>query len=262
MKKLIKFKDIIEKIRYNQNNNNFINQEKKTEDSMDDDQTEKSEISLNSKFKNINLGNMVKPKKRTYNEMIKKVPLIANLPKENITEEKEVEDNTIKNKKIKPKKIYPKFLNNEQDKHYYYIDNNNEEWQWLEINGIIENFYFKCTSKLCSGFGMIKRKDNDKIFKLTKKHNLEYYKHPYYIKIVSLKIIIKDKITEKQWKEEKIRYNLFKTYFMKNPNSNDEECKMFFKNHLKEIFNVTKKLIKKLKKVECLLIILKVLIII
>ena len=246
---IYKFRDIIENIRYNQNNNNnFINQQKKTEDSMNDDQTEKSEISLNSKFKNFNLGDRVKAKKRTYNEMIKKVPLNANLSKENITEEQEVEDNTIKNKKIKKKKIYPKFLNNEQDKHYYYIDNNNEEWQWLEINGTIENFYFKCTSKLCSGFGMIKRKDNDKIFKLTKKHNLEYYKHPYYIKIVSLKNIIKDKITEEQWKEEKIRYNLFKTYFMKNPNSNDEECKMFFKIHLKEIFNVTEEINKEIKK--------------
>ncbi len=41
---IYKFRDIIENIRYNQNNNNFINQEKKTGDSMDDDQTEKSEI--------------------------------------------------------------------------------------------------------------------------------------------------------------------------------------------------------------------------
>ena len=36
--------------------------------------------------------------------------------------------NKSKNKK------YPKFIQNKDDTHYYFIDNNNKEWQFLEIN--------------------------------------------------------------------------------------------------------------------------------
>ena len=36
---------------------------------------------------------------------------------------------------IKPKnKNYPKFILTKEDTHYYFIDNNNKEWQFLEIN--------------------------------------------------------------------------------------------------------------------------------
>ena len=112
----------------------------------------------------------------------------------------ENEDEAIKNKgrkkTNKTKKEYNRFLNNIEDKHYYYIDNNNDEWEYLEINGTSENFYFKCSCKMFCGFGMIKRNDNEKKFRVTKKHNLEYYKHPYYIKYISLKNIIKNNITE------------------------------------------------------------------
>ena len=80
-------------------------------------------------------------------------------------------------------------MNKKEDKLYYYIDNNNDEWGWLEINLMIENDYFKCSCIICYDFVMIKRNDRDKfkLFIVTKKHNLEYYKHPYYIIFISKK---------------------------------------------------------------------------
>ena len=238
------FLDIIENLRLNQNNSYNNKKSNETVKYDENDKSECSELSLNSKFEKFNL-NKNKPKKRTYNEMINNSLNLGNDLNEN-------EDEAIKNKgrkkTNKTKKEYNRFLNNIEDKHYYYIDNNNDEWEYLEINGTSENFYFKCSCKICCGFGMIKRNDNEKKFKVTKKHNLEYYKHPYYIKYVSLKNIIKNNITDEQWKEEKIRYNLFKTYFIKNHNSNDEDCKLFFKEHLQNIFVISDEINKEIKK--------------
>ena len=52
--------------------------------------------------------------------------------------------------------MYPRLLENE--KHYYYIDSNNREWQFLEINGTKNNYYFKCSTKLCKAFAIIPKK--------------------------------------------------------------------------------------------------------
>ena len=48
-----------------------------------------------------------------------------------------LEDNLLNGNEIlnKPKnKKYPKLKQNKDDTHYYFIDNNNKEWQFLEIN--------------------------------------------------------------------------------------------------------------------------------
>ena len=63
------FLDIIENIRFNQNNsinNNILNGKNQDDES---DKSEKFDLSLNSKLEKINLGN-IKPKKRNYNDMI------------------------------------------------------------------------------------------------------------------------------------------------------------------------------------------------
>lgn len=49
-------------------------------------------------------------------------------------------------------------------------------------------------------------------------------------------------------KRRKIRYNLFKAYFIKNHNSIDEECKLFFKKNLKDIFIVSDEINNEIKR--------------
>ncbi len=57
-----------------------------------------------------------------------------------------------------------------KEKHYCFTDNNNKEWEFLEIRGANQAFYFKCSTGICKAFGMIKRDDKNKKFILTKLH--------------------------------------------------------------------------------------------
>lgn len=102
-------------------------------------------------------------KKRSHNEII-------------TNEEKEKTDinfKTIFKKKLK----YDKYLN--EGEKYYYIDNDNIEWEFREKKGTSSNYYFKCTTDKCTGFGMILKDDKQKNFKLTKDHNIPYLLHTY-----------------------------------------------------------------------------------
>ena len=75
-----------------------------------------------------------------------------------------------------------KCLNKE---HCYYIDKNNKEWCFTEINGGKNFFYFKCSTHKCNGFGKILRNGENKEFSLTKKHTLSYEEHIYYKNIIT-----------------------------------------------------------------------------
>ncbi len=104
-------------------------------------------------------------------------------------------------------------MKDNNDNHYYYHDNNGKEWEFLEIQGTNNNYYFNCSTSICRGFGMILRTGYKKNFNLTKLHSIDYYNHSYYIN----KIITKD-----IWKKEHIRYILFKWYFNNFKNGKEE----------------------------------------
>ena len=79
----------------------------------------------------------------------------------------EIEDDNLDKSKNKNNKNIPRFIEM-SEKHYYYIDNKNDEWEYTEINGSKNDFYFKCSTVNCSGFGMINRHNINKIFRVTK----------------------------------------------------------------------------------------------
>ena len=81
------------------------------------------------------------------------------------------------------------------EKHYFHTDCNKKEWEFLEINGTSKNYYFKCSTGRCKGFEMINRIDKSVIFRLTKKHTLDYYSHTYYKKIICAKELLDENIT-------------------------------------------------------------------
>ena len=68
--------------------------------------------------------------------------------------------NIITNKK--KRNDYPRFL--EKGKKYYYIDENNLEWEFKEKVGSKDNFYFSFTTNNYFAFGINNRNDNNKIF--------------------------------------------------------------------------------------------------
>lgn len=43
-------------------------------------------------------------------------------------------------------KKYEKFLDKNNSNYYYYIDANDNEWQFKEINGTLNKYYFKCST--------------------------------------------------------------------------------------------------------------------
>ena len=87
-------------------------------------------------------------------------------------------------KKSRIKKTYPEYL--KEKEHYFYIDNNNNEWCFTEINGTKENYYFKCSTHICKGFGKLKRNknelNNENQFTLTKQYTIPYEEHNYKVK--------------------------------------------------------------------------------
>ena len=161
-----------------------------------------------------------------------------------LEKEEEPEEDTEKmsneeNKSIKKenKKVnYERFLKDKDNIHYYHIDKTNKEWEFTEINGSKKKYYFKCSTKGCKGFGMINRIGDIKTFNLTKFHNLNYYEHTYYKTNKCINDLNKGAITKKEWENKNIRLNLFKWYFYAFKNDLEENCILFFKDKLKEIF--------------------------
>lgn len=79
-------------------------------------------------------------------------------------------------KKKNYNKKYEKFLDKKNNSYFYYTDSNDNEWQFTEINGTLNKYYFKfkCSTNKCKGFGMIDRRNENYVFKLTKEHNIKY----------------------------------------------------------------------------------------
>ena len=95
---------------------------------------------------------------------------------------------------------------------------------------------------------MIDRVDDRLSFKLTKEHNIEYINHTYYKKTLCSKNLLNGNLTKKEWSNEKIRYELFKYYFINNRNATNESCKIFFKELLKDKFGYTNEIDNEIKK--------------
>ena len=75
------------------------------------------------------------------------------------------------------------------------------------------------------------RRKNE-IFILSKELSLTYYSHNYYLKIITADRLIEGELTKSEWKDEDIRYNLFKWHFKNNDISSEENSKLFFKEKL------------------------------
>ena len=146
-------------------------------------------------------------------------------------------DNTesinLKKKKINKKLEYSKFLH-ENQKHYYYIDNQDKEWEFREISGSKDAYYFKCSTTKCNGFGMIKRIDSNNFY-LTKNHSIEYAEHTYFRSVITKYIKEGKKINEEDWHNKSIRIYIIKNYFEEYKNSNLIDCLNFLKEKLKNI---------------------------
>ena len=47
------------------------------------------------------------------------------------------------------RKFLSRFVKDNIDNHYYYRDNIKKEWEFLEIKGSNNNYYFKCSTSIC-----------------------------------------------------------------------------------------------------------------
>ena len=122
---------------------------------IEENDTKSIDSSINKRFNNLNLEIPInkKPRKRKYDEMLKKSINISEFNK-NICDYNELvilENPDILKafKKSRKNKIYSKLLKQYNEKHYYYTDNNKNEWEYLEINGTKLNYYFKCSTGIC-----------------------------------------------------------------------------------------------------------------
>lgn len=203
---------------------------------IEENDTKSINSSINKWFNNLNLEMPInkKPRKRNYNEMfensINRYEMNENICDNNELYISEDSDEIKPFKKSRKNKIYSKLLKQYNEILYYYTDNKKYEWEYLEINGTKLNYYFKCSTGICKGFGMIKRNNKLQKFKITKINDLPYYKHTYFIKAISPRKLINEqiKITEEEWKNEKIRINLFKWYFLNNKEDTEETCILYF----------------------------------
>ena len=190
-------------VKINEKTNKNKENEKSFEEKSLSDFSINSNISettkLKNEFKNINIANFTNPyrKKHNYNEMINDSKNLLIKEYNNINQNNninsfnknfnndnniQIEDNDLNENEISNKtknKKYPKFIQNKVDTHYYFIDNNNKEWQFSEINRGEKINYFKCSTKICKGFGIIDRENKNSIFRITKEHSIKYYEHTY-----------------------------------------------------------------------------------
>jgi len=86
------------------------------------------------------------------------------------------------NNKKNYNKKYKKFLDKNNMNYYFYTDANDNEWQFKEINGTLNKYYFKGSTYKCNGFGMIDKRNENKVIILSKDHNIKYIWHTYYRK--------------------------------------------------------------------------------
>ena len=176
-----------------------------------------------------------KTHKRNYNEYIKE----SKIKSQETKKEKKPDKNEILQdaqninllKKSRTKKSYPKYL--KEKEHYFYIDNNNNEWCFTEINGTKENYYFKCSTHICKGFGKLKRNknelNNENQFTLTKEHTIPYEEHNYYKDTVIPKKLQQGNLTKKDWQDKNIRINMFRNYFKENKAASIMQCVEYIK---------------------------------
>ena len=92
-----------------------------------------------------------------------------------------------KKKKKNYNKKYDKFLDKKNGSYYYYTDSIDNEWKFTEINGTLNQYYFKCRTNKCKAFGTIDKNNENQVFTLTKAHNIKYISHIYYKKKFVLK---------------------------------------------------------------------------
>ena len=112
-------------------------------------------------------------KKRTYNEMLEK----------SMSVETESFNNFNSNKKMKKKDEGENFIKQKINEpiHYYYTDPLNYQWCFTETRGSAKDYYYRCSTSKCQGFGMISKHKENAQFILTKSHSIPYYEHTYTI---------------------------------------------------------------------------------
>ena len=89
---------------------------------------------------------------------------------------------------------------------------------------------------------MINRNTDKEEFILSKDHNLNYLDHTYFMKNICIKRLLNYEIKKEDWDSDKIRNSLFKYYFSINKDETEEKCKLFFKQYLRDIFQVNDKI--------------------
>ena len=87
-----------------------------------------------------------------------------------------------------------------------------------------------------------------KFFIFSKDHNIKYICHTYYRTKICVKKLLNNGIKKEEWENEDIRISLFKYYFSINIDSTEENCKLFFKQYLKDLFIINDKIEKEIKK--------------
>ena len=63
--------------------------------------------------------------------------------------------------------------------HYYYTDTLKYQWCFTETRGSSKDYYYRCSTSKCQGFGMISKYNENANFILTKAHSIPYYEHTY-----------------------------------------------------------------------------------
>ena len=188
-----------------------------------DEQIIESQINYtNEKSNGENMDNFQKLNKRNYSDFIKDY-------------KGEKKDNsTNKNKDIKNefKKLfdYDKFLN--PGEKFYYVDKENNEWEFREKKGSNIKYYFKCSTEKCSGYGMIQKNDPEKTFVLTKLHNIPYLLHTYCNINLKNKIFKNIDFNQTDWDNENFRIKFINWYFENNNTSSEGECMSYLKAKL------------------------------
>ena len=85
---------------------------------------------------------------------------------------------------------------------------------------------------------MINRHNINKIFRVTKSHTIEYYRHSYFKNSISIEKLLNGTISKEKYDKIDIRYKLFKWYFDNNLYKNELDCIEFFRQKLKDIFEI------------------------
>ena len=115
--------------------------------------------------------------------------------------------------------------------HYYYTDPLNLQWCFTEIRGSAKDYYYRCSTSKCSGFGMISKTKTNAPFILTKSHSIPYYEHKYSLnKYAEINFDIPEKNFIKAFNKSKIfRISAIKNYVGHNDFVSLESTIEYFK---------------------------------